>query len=101
MNEERLRKKFAQSANIKGVFWRPIHPARFWLVVNTGDFEMRNGTSGLPAFELSSVAQNQLVNSLAEAREKVFTLDEICTELAPFSTCTATLVADCCVDRKG
>jgi hypothetical protein len=61
---------------------------------------MWDGASDLSALKLSSMAQNQLVNSLAEAREKLFTLDEICTELSAFSTCTATLVADCCVDRK-
>src|SRR6266487_3012269 len=100
MNEERLRKKFAQSADIKGVFRRPIHPTGLGLVPRTGHFEMRTGTSGLSALKLPPMAHNQLVNSLAEAGEKLFTLNEICTELPPFSTCTATLIADRCVDRK-
>jgi len=61
---------------------------------------MWDGASGLSALKLSSMAQNQLVNSFAEACEKLFTLDEICSELSAFSTCPATLIGDGCVDRK-
>jgi hypothetical protein len=100
MDEEGLREKFAQSTNIKGVFRRPIQPPGFGLVPRTSDFEMGDGTPGLSALKMPPMAQNQLGNRLAEAREKFFTMDEICTELSALSTCTATLVGDCCVDRK-
>ena len=104
MNEEGLWEKFTQSANIKGVLRRSVHPARFGLLRGAGDFKRRGGPSGLSseihAFELSAMAHNQLINTLADDGEKFFALDEICTELAAFSTDTSALITDGGVDRK-
>jgi hypothetical protein len=71
MNEEGLGEKFAESANIKRVFRRAVHPTGFGLVHGSGDIERR----GMPpshspeiyVLKLPSMAQNQLVNGLAEA----------------------------------
>jgi len=46
------------------------------------------------------MAHNQLINTLADDGEKFFALDEICTELAAFSTDTSALITDGGVDRK-
>ena len=43
---------------------------------------------------------NRCAYSFAEAREKLFAFDEICTELSAFSTYSPALIAYGCVDRE-
>ena len=71
MNEEGLREKSTQSVDVKRVFWRAVHPAGFGVVHGPGDVERRGEPPSLspeiPVLKLSSMAQNQMVNGLAEA----------------------------------
>src|SRR5437879_11795339 len=100
VNGESFVEKFAQAGDIKSVFRRSVRPAGFGLVRGAGDYERRDVPLGPPPLKLFSMAQYQVVNTLAEEHEKLFAPDFKCAQLPARPTCAPALIADGCVDRK-